>query len=66
MPREPKICDPGRPPASVNDRVVDEKSTVLYVVDVSLGRIGMAYRLRGTEAVRATWDDFRLFFKVLR
>jgi hypothetical protein len=54
-----------KPPAKEGDRVVeDDKDQTLYVVTVTPDRIGMAYRPGGTEAVRATWSDFLLFFHV--
>lgn len=59
-----------RPPAKVDDRVieVEKPAHLLYVVHVRRepDLVEMAYSVGGTIAVGATWDDFKKFFKVER
>ncbi len=43
--------------------VETEKGQRLFVVSVSAERIGMAYSQGGTESVRASREDFAIFFE---
>lgn len=64
IPRRP------RPPAKVDDRVIEIEKPAhpLYVVHVRRepNYVEMAYSIGGTIAVGATWDDFKKFFKVVK